>query len=344
VKPADLAKEIAFPLTDVTVLMAIIVFGSLLWISAAAGLLGLWLLFIVVPAIFRYSIYLLEARAHGKKTLVVGIEAFNIADNIWGIFPLLLLLGFAWLEWQVLQTMGSGPARVLLFAFFIVFPACMAVVGITRSPVASVNPVALWRLVRRCGISYVYVPAVLTTVALLIIALRPMLPAFAIYYLSLYVFFLLFTLTGAVVYASNVPADVGIEAPLVKTADDEASDRRAERRNVLGHAYGFISRGNREGGFRHLREHIASEPDADDAAAWFFNEMMRWERRDAALFFGQECFAHFLHHDKDAMALKIASRCLHEDPRWRPRAADRQHAIELAEKYGREDLLPALRS
>ena len=76
---------------------------------------------------------------------------------------------------------------------------------------------------------------------------------------------------------------------------------------------------------------------------WFFEEMMRWENTDAALFFGQECLAHFLHHDLDAMALKLLSSCIHENPAWRPRPEDRQHAVELAEKYSRDDLLPAIR-
>ena len=68
-----------------------------------------------------------------------------------------------------------------------------------------------------------------------------------------------------------------------------------------------------------------------------------WETREPALFFAQECLAHFLHHEQDAMALKLMSRCFHEQPRWKPRREDRDHAIALAERYGREDLLKSLR-
>jgi hypothetical protein len=344
VKPTDILREAFFPLTDLAVLMAVFVFGTLLWLASAAGLFGLWLMFIVIPAVFRYAIYLLEARAHGAQTLVAGIEIFNIADNLWGLFPLMLIVGFGWLEWRVLQSFGPRPALLALGLFLLVYPASMAVLAVTRSPAASVNPVALCRLVRRCGPKYLAVPGVLVVNgAMLYAVVLPFAPGFAIYFVAVFLFFLMFTLTGAVVHASDVVAEVGIEAPLLPSEAEAAAGRDADRRKVANHAYGFISRGNREGGFQHVREWIAGEADADDAVNWFFNEMMRWENRDAALRFGQECFAHFLHHERDAMALKLVSRCLHEDPAWRPRREDRQAAIDLAERYGREDVLPALR-
>ena len=71
---------------------------------------------------------------------------------------------------------------------------------------------------------------------------------------------------------------------------------------------------------------------------------MRWESKDAALFYAQPCLSHFLHHDEDRRALKLISSCLHQDPRWKPSVADRQHAVDLAERHGREDLARLLRS
>jgi hypothetical protein len=344
VKPTEILREAIFPLTSLTVLMAVLVFGALLWLGSAAGLFGLWLMFIVIPAVFRYAIYLLEARAHGAQTHVAGIEIFNIADNLWGLFPLLLIVGFGWLEWRVLQSFGPRPALFALGLFFLVYPASMAVLAVTRSPTASVNPVALGRLVRRCGLRYLAIPGVLSVVGAVIYAVvLPVAPGFVVYFVAVFLFFLMFTLTGKVVYASDVAAEVGIEAPAVPSEAEAALGRVADRQKVANHAYGFISRGNREGGFQHVREWIAGEADADDAVSWFFNEMMRWENKDAALRFGQECFAHFLHHERDAMALKVVSRCQHEDPAWRPRREDRPAAIDLAERYGREDLLPGLR-
>jgi hypothetical protein len=341
-KPTDLVREAFFPLSNLPLAMAIVFFGLLIWLADAAGLFGLWLAFIIVPAIFRYAIYVLEARAHGNEGFVPGVEIFNIADNAWGLFPLGLLVVIVWIGLGVASSYGTGPAQVLLFAFFLFYPASMAVLGVTRSPLASVNPVALVRMIRTCGIDYAWIPIVLISMSLLFILPKQVLPGFFMYFADLYIFFLLFTITGAVVHTGDVPSYVDIDAPIVPTGPGLKDELSAERQQIADHAYGFISRGNREGGFRHIRQWIRTDPDPDDAVQWFFDEMLRWENKDAALFFGQECLAHFLHHDQDARALKLMSRCIHEDPAWRPKAEDRPHAIELARRHSRDDLLPSL--
>jgi hypothetical protein len=342
-KPGDLLKECLFPFTSATVLMAIIGFGGLFWVAYAGKILGLWLAFILVPAVIRYAVYLLEARAHGKETLVAGIEIFNIADNFWGLFPLILLSGFAWLEWFLVTNVSPLLAALVLGVFFLVYPASLAVLGITRSPLASVNPKMMYRMIVACGVDYVWIPVVLfLLLALAALVVSSGQPTLIVIVIALYIFFLMFTLTGAVLSANEIAAQVGIEAPLEKSPETLQGDLLAERQRIANHAYGFISRGNRDGGFNHIRQWLASETDLDGAVLWFFNEMMRWEKKDPALFFGQECLAHFLHHERDAMALKLVSRCLHEDPQWLPKSEDRQHAIELAQRFGRDDLLRSL--
>jgi hypothetical protein len=154
----------------------------------------------------------------------------------------------------------------------------------------------------------------------------------------------MFTLTGTVLHENGIAGAVQIDVPDARQGDDPNTDLDAERQRVADHAYGFISRGNRDGGFAHITEWMQSEQDISAAATWFFNEMMRWESKDAALFFGQTCFAHFLHHGEDQRALKLMSSCLHLDSRWKPATEDRQHAQELARRYGREDLVRLLGS
>ena len=350
-KPADLLREVVFPLTDLTVLVSIVTFGSLLWLTSILLqfgplflILGLVFAFFIIPAVFRYATYLLEARAHGRKAIVADVEVFSMFHNLWGIFPLLLLVAMTWIAIYVYTDLGPSATQALVFFFFLVYPASMAVLAITHSPVASISPLSLVRMIKACGVDYVWIPIVLTAVFLCTRILgEAVLPTYVTYLLGTYTFFLLFTLTGAVVNARGVAAEVDIDLPVEKSERAVASDLDAGRQKIADHAYGFISRGNRAGGFKHIRQWISSDPDPDAAVTWFFNEMMRWENKDAALFFGQECFAHYLHNDQDTLALKLASQCMHVDPRWRPGPEDRQHAIELAERYGREDLLASLR-
>jgi len=350
-KPADLLREVVYPLADLTVFLSIVTFGSLLWLTSALlqlgplfMILGLVLAFIIIPAVFRYAICLLEARAHGRKAVVVDVEDFSIFHNLWGIFPLLLLVAMTWIAIYVHANIGPLATQVLVFIFFLIYPASMAVLVITHSPIASIGPQSLVRMIKACGFNYIWIPIVLTVVFLVTRILgETVMSGYMTYLLGTYAFFLLFTLTGTVVNASGVAAEVDIELPVEKSERAVASDLDAERQKIADHAYGFISRGNRDGGFKHIRQWISSDPDPGAAVTWFFNEMMRWENKEAALFFGQECFGHYLHHDQDTLALKLASQCIHVDPLWRPGPDDRQHAIELAERYGREDLLGSLR-
>jgi hypothetical protein len=199
-------------------------------------------------------------------------------------------------------------------------------------------------MIRACGSGYPAVPAILLVVFVVSNLLSSAgLPLLIDVFIDMYTVFLLFTLTGAMARHAGVASNIDVGTPLEPSQSEVRSANEAQREKVASHAYGFISRGNRDGGFRHIRDWIEQDPDPDGAVGWFFNAMMKWESREAALFFAQDCFSHYLHHDMDAEALKLIATCVHADPRWRPKAEDRQHAIELAERYGRDDLLTSLR-
>ncbi|MDH5344411.1 MAG: hypothetical protein OEW59_01515 [Gammaproteobacteria bacterium] len=350
-KPGEVLHELAFPLTNQVLLISIGTFGGALWLSLVLielgpfflilGLLGLML---VSGALFRYGVKVLERRAQGLGTPVADIDTVTFLSDVWTFFPMVQTVAALWVA-DYLNDSGNPSAGVaILVVFALVLPASLAVLAITHSPLQSVNPRALYVLVRRCGSSYLWIPLGAATLFTVIAGVGLAgLPFPGVVVLQTYAVFAAVNLTGAVMHASGVIGEVSIDVPLEKSEAEAADEIADARHRALDHAYGFISRGNRDGGFNHIRDHIAAEEDASAAVAWFFNEMMRWEKKDAALFFGQDCFAHFLHHDNDAMALKIALRCIHEDPSWRPRSEDRGHAIELAGKYGRDDLLTALR-
>ena len=54
-RPPDILREIAYPFTDMAVLFAMIGFLLLGKLAMAAGLLGLWLGLILLPAFFDIS-------------------------------------------------------------------------------------------------------------------------------------------------------------------------------------------------------------------------------------------------------------------------------------------------
>ena len=104
----------------------------------------------------------------------------------------------------------------------------------------------------------------------------------------------------------------------------EAERARLEnvQRSVLNHAYGFISRGNRAGGIRHIQRYLETEASDTTAGIWFFNAMTEWEHPDAALAFGRELIGQLLRDGFHAEARKILLLCKHLDEGFLPRPED----------------------
>jgi putative membrane protein insertion efficiency factor len=124
--------------------------------------------------------------------------------------------------------------------------------------------------------------------------------------------------------------------------DKEVEQLRKERAVVLNHAYGFISRDNRAGGFKHIHDWIERDPDPDDAWSWFFDQMMLWEVKDPAQLFAQEYLTRLLHDGDHSKAVKVITRCRYVNESFMPLADDRELAHEAAEHCGNEELAATL--
>lgn len=341
--PRKLAKEIAHPVTDMTVLLAMAGFALLSVLAQAAGILGLWLAILLVPAFFRYLVAILEARANGRAAPVADIEMFNVAGNFWTLTPLILFAVAIWGGFLLAHEGFVIAARMTAFAIFAVLPASLAVLAITRSPFESLNPLAWWRMVRACGGDYA-LAAVVPLLFAWLLSLLPLeaVPAIVSGLLWSYPPFLLCTLTGAVLQANDVAYRVRIPDPVEPGEANAAAVRDSERRKVLTHAYGFASRGNLDGGLAHVRSAIAADPEPAAARRWYFERMLQWESKSCALFFARDYLAWLLAEEREVEALKLLTRCFLEDPAFRPLPADREAAVDIAQRFHRDDLLENL--
>ncbi|MFQ6005390.1 MAG: hypothetical protein ACE5OQ_07785 [Woeseia sp.] len=326
------------------VVLALITFLVFEALAEAAGLLGLWLLLAILPAYFRYLLYLLEARAHGRDAPVPGIELFNWVENFWTLPPLVLVSFLIWGEYLLMSKLGFGAAAMPGVLGFVLCPASMAVLALTRSPLESLNPAALIRVAKACGPDYVLIPASLIAAAVLIwflvfLAAPYLLIKGAVIYAS----FLMFTMTGRVLGEHSITIPVEMPPAREPDAAQLEIERTRGRTRVLDHAYGFISRGNRQGGLRHLYRWIDDQADRDAAYRWFFDEMLQWESKDPALFLAQKYVGWLLSQGRDTESLKLIGRCLLEDPRFRPLPEDIGAALAAAERSGNLDLVESLR-
>lgn len=321
------------------VVLAMIVFVLLEALAEAAGVFGIWLMIVIVPAFFRYLLYLLEARANGRDAPPPGGELFNWVENFWSLFPLVLLCILIWGTYFLAKELSVTAAFVLGALVVFIFPASMAVLATTRSPLESLNPAALYVLLRNCGTSYLAIPLVIVAMVFLIWNLAILgVPRILLNAAELYALILMFTLTGSVLHEKGASNSVDLPPAREPSAEKLDTDLARQRTQVLNHAYGFVSRGNRQGGLQHIDAWIGSEADTGGAYRWFFEQMLKWESTDAALFFAQTYLSWLLRDRRDIEALKLIARCLLVDERFKPLAEDIGAAVAAAERQGNHEI------
>jgi len=303
------------------------------------GLFGLFMFVVTLVPFMGYLMRLLEARSHNKEAPAFDAELMALLGNGWAIFPLVIVVLLFWLQFLLAQKVSVNAAVLFSIAAGLVFPASLGVLSITRAPLQGLNPFALFNFIKSSGSDYVLLVATLATVAAgLYLFGRSGASPFLLKLGLVYGAFLLYSLTGAVVGGHRFVDDVHIPEPLAATADQTREELLQDRQGIIGHAYGFMSRGNRAGGLAHIQSHIDGEYDQDEAYKWFFNAMLKWENPDPALFFAQVYLHRLLLQQNEAAALKLLSQCLHANEQFRPASEDRDDVAEVVERHGRSDL------
>ncbi len=340
--PNRFIQAVFFPLTESGVLFALAGFWLLVALVGFAGMFGIWLAIIVVPAVIRYQLYLLEAQAHGRRPQPPGIEFFNWVHDAWTLFPVVIVVAMGWAAYAI--DAAAGPVAMFTFMLCcgILYPAMLGVLAITHSPAQSINPIALYRFVVGCGLSYAVAPVYLLLIAFIFPMTREM-GVLARSFVEMFFVFSLHSVIGAVIEPRGIVDDVYIPDAREPDADEQRDNIEKNRAGVLGHAYSFISRDNREGGIGHIVEAIGKDTDPKGAWAWYFERMMGWENRQHVLFFAQHYIHDALQHGERVVALKVIMRCRMIDENFRPFPDDVPAAIAAAEGTRNAELAAVLK-
>ena len=338
---AELARAALLPVTELAVFFPLVLFALLAALGIYGGLIGLFLLVLLLPPIFRFQMLVLEATAKGIKPAPLDAENFSFSGSAWALFPLPLIILVTWLAIVIAQRHGEAAQAVFLLAVAWVLPAILAVLAITRSPLQSINPVAIGRLLRTCGATFWIAPVYLFLTSWLCLQLDA-LPLPLEILVQLMLSFSFFAVTGALIQPYGLVDNVYIPDAREPDAEEVLGDIEKHRVAVLGHAYGFISRDNRKGGFRHIIDAIVQDPDPAAAWAWYFNRMLGWENQQHALFFAQHYVHDALQHGERIAAVKAIMRCRLVDEGFRPLPDDLPAAIEAAQASGNQELAAVL--
>lgn len=339
--PREFLGELAYPAGSGSTVIALATFVLLFALAEWAGMLGLWLMVVTVPAFLRYLTLIAEARAEGRDAAPPGIEYFSLTGNLWTLFPVIPVLLMAGLVGATGSTFGGTAATMLWAGFALVFPALIGVLVITHSPLQSLDPRAMVHFIRGCGGGYWYAPAAAMLFVLVPMALE-FLPRTIVNLVEVYLLVGFFAVTGAITRGTGLSGE--IELPEAAAPDEESITAGLARRRtaVLNHAYGFVSRGNCDGGLEHIYQWLAGDPDPDAAWPWFLQQMLQWEDRFAGLLFAQQYLGRLLETGEQVAAVKLMLRCRLVDEAFRPLSPDLPRAIAAAEACNNRELAAVL--
>ena len=338
----EFLRELVYPVTNGSLAVAIVCFAALALLAVKAGLFGLWLAVLLSFGGAKYLLAVLRARALGEEPPVAEVDLFNPATRLWmlGAWAAMTIASFGAV---LLNGAGHGSAAMLLlYAAAFLFPAAALRLAVTQSPLEMLRPLALAGTIRKTGVAYGWI-FVAAAIAALVNGLAAGLPQPVRFLAAAYELVLLFSLSGAVFYARRA----ALELPVRRSPEIHAARRRQaaerERRAVLDHAYGHVSRGNGPAGVAHVRDWLERNDDDVEAWRWFFEAFGEWESPRARINFGRDYIGRLGRAGAWEEALAVLESCLALDGSFRALDEDRKPLQAAAERHGRAGLAAALR-
>jgi len=341
--PTELAREFVYVLRNGSVLLSFALLFLLLEFAIHGGILGLVVVLMILPAFFRYLMVILESRARGDDPGPLQVDHILWFGNAWSLFLIVHVAVVIYATYILGSLYGVAAMLAATAVLAVAMPASLAVLAITRSPVECMKPGSVGGVINRCGAGYWVLPSYfLVAVYLCWFLSTGSLSGFFVELIALYLAFAFFALIGGVVRPHEFYKEVGIQDPVEPDQETVDEQLQKQRTAVLTHAYGFISRDNRAGGFQHIRDWLQRDPSPDKAWQWFFDQMMRWEIKEPALLFAQAYLGRLLQDGDYEAAVKVIVRCRYVSDAFLPRPEDRALALEAAEHCGNEELIKIL--
>ena len=111
----EFLREFHTPLTSAPVLFALILFYALFEIASLGRVFGLvvalvlaaQIVIFVLPALLRYLMVVLQARAFGREPDPLNVELLSWVGNVWTLFPIVHVGAFIYAVYSVGSYFGA---------------------------------------------------------------------------------------------------------------------------------------------------------------------------------------------------------------------------------------------
>jgi hypothetical protein len=223
-------------------------------------------------------------------------------------------------------------------AALVLLPACIAVLGVSRSIFDAVNPMMLLKTIRILGAWYLVLVAAVAlpvVIAWFLFVRGTDLHITAALALLMFGGLATFSLIGGVLYEKR--AALGIDAWKAPERDRERADRETHKRHerVIDELYGHWRSGARTEARQAAEQWLASRKYDVEEFDWLCERLLLWPDRRLAHRLAQDEITRLLEAKQASRAVKVARRHLAADADFRPaRAAELIRLVTLARDAG----------
>ncbi len=301
-----------------TLIVTAIVYGFLISLCLAAGLVGIWLGVLLFVSVWRYSYQVMRAVAQGQTTIPPpDIDSFNLIGE-WAVFCHFLLFPGVIIATAPHQPLGM----IVAIAVALFFPASAALIGLTASLSRAFNPVAISRFVRTTGRDYwVLVAGSIAILAGSSLLITIMLLAFGImsslvgFMVIVWALFASFALIGTLLRKHRLEFEIAGE---IKPRGERLLELRHKNwQRDLDIAYISFRSGSFTAGYKTLHDFVAREGDSLEVNFWLVENMLEWEQKRPAFEVAAKLISRLLERGDAAEALSLFQRCKWRDPEFR---------------------------
>jgi hypothetical protein len=318
---------------------------TIIWAYAIkAKFIGIPADMILVSWFFKYCYVLLDTVVAGHDELpVLSVEMLNPVDEqrplVQAIMVSLGFIGCWWLYHTVGPVAGLGLGAVLLTAL----PATVGLLAISDSWVHALSPLAIGRLIKGMGLSYVTVLAITLGGAVLIVTLALTLGSLLlILALSQLVLMGMFCCIGGAIFESRIDLQLATRTFAERVAEREDRYHADERGAVLDRSYSLLRLKRRGEAWANLepwmRKHCPDTHPFNEYHA-LLTATCSWDDPTIGDKVADEYLGKLLANGETGLALDALQIRLKSNPNFYPASpASAKRLTELATVAGRKDL------
>jgi hypothetical protein len=305
-------KALIADIFSLSLLIVTLIVGLMLGVIEFGAFIGIPLVVFVWIYVFwitpNYFFEIVESKALGNGGWpVFSLETLVAGRNQIGVVFSVIVLGAAGSLAALRYTGRDELAEILLGAGLAVYPASVALLAVTRSLAAALNPLRIVKAVAGMGAGYLY--CLLASVAVLVLFRYAQTRGGLWYFPLIYGLFLQAYLIGSIVYgrrhALGVDARRSPEAKAQRLRDRTV----AIRNGISSHAYGFAGHGNLNGALNYVEAYIANEEDTLEVRLWMWQESLRWENGNFALAYGRRLIDYCEQNGFSDEAAAVRAKC-----------------------------------